>query len=76
MPNWDGWDGGSASLSELEGGGAWLDIIGPSQTYDAPPPQSQDDPFTLAPPSPRPYRTPDALTYSEGHIRRRPRIRG
>jgi hypothetical protein len=34
------WDGGSVSLSELEGGGAGPDIIGPSQTYDAPPPQS------------------------------------
>jgi hypothetical protein len=63
-------------LSELEGGGAGPDIIGPSQTYDAPPLQSQNDPFTLAPPPPRPHRAPDALTYSEGHIRRRPRTRG
>jgi hypothetical protein len=70
------WDGGSVSLSELEGGGAGPDIIGPSETYDAPPPQSQDDPFTPAPPPPRPHRVPDALTYSEGYIRRRPRTRG
>jgi hypothetical protein len=70
------WDGGSVSLSELEGGGAGPDIIGPSQTYGAPPPQSQDDPFTPAPPPPRPHHVPDALTYSEGHIRRRPRTRG
>jgi hypothetical protein len=70
------WDGGSVSLSKLEGGGTGPDIIGPSQAYDAPPPQSQDDPFTLAPPPPRPHRAPDALTYSEGHIRRRPRTRG
>jgi hypothetical protein len=70
------WDGGSVSLSELEGGGAGPDIIGLSHTYDAPPPQSQDDPFTPAPPPPRPHRAPDALTYSEGHIRRRPRTRG
>jgi hypothetical protein len=70
------WDGGSISLSELEGSGAGPDIIGPSQTYDAPPPQSQDDPFTPAPPPPRPHRAPDALTYSERHIRRRPRTRG
>jgi hypothetical protein len=70
------WDGSSVSLSELESGGARPDIIGPSQTYDAPPPQSQDDPFTPAPPPPRPHRAPDALTYSQGHIRRRPRTRG
>jgi hypothetical protein len=68
-------DGGFVSLSELEGGGAGPDIIGPSQTYDAPPPRSQDDPFTQVPPLPRPHRAPDALTYSEGHIRRRPRTR-
>jgi hypothetical protein len=60
-------------LSELMGGGAGLDIIGPFQTYDAPAPQSQDDSFMLAP---RPHRAPDALTYSEGHIRRQPRTRG
>jgi hypothetical protein len=35
MPDWDS---GSISLSELEGGGAGSDIIGPFQTYDAPPP--------------------------------------
>jgi hypothetical protein len=70
------WDGGSVSLSELEGGGAGPDIIGPSEMYDAPPLQSQDDPFTPAPPPPRPHRAPDALTYSEGHIRRRPRTGG
>jgi hypothetical protein len=29
-----------------------------------------------APPLPRPHRAPDALTYSEGYIRRRPRTRG
>jgi hypothetical protein len=68
VPDWDGWDGGSVSLSELEGGGAGPDIIGPSQTYDAPAPQSQDDPFMPAPPPPRPHRAPHALTYSEGHI--------
>jgi hypothetical protein len=49
---------------------------GSSQTYDASPPRSQDDPFTPAPPPPRPHHTPDALTYSEGHIRRRLRTRG
>jgi hypothetical protein len=76
VPDWDGWDGCSISLSELVGGGAGPDIIGPSQTYDAPAPQSQDDPFTPVPPPPRPHRAPDALTYSEGHIRRRPRTRG
>jgi hypothetical protein len=76
VPDCDGWDGGSVSLSELVGGGAGPDIISPSQTYDAPAPQSQDDPFTPAPPPPRPHRAPDALTYSEGHIRRRPRTRG
>jgi hypothetical protein len=70
------WDGSSVSLSELEGGGAGPVIIGPSQTYDAPPPQPQDDPFTPAPPPPHPPHAPDALTYSEGHIRRRPRTRG
>jgi hypothetical protein len=64
------WDGGCVSLSELEGGDAGADIIGPSQTYDAPSLQTQDDPFTPAPPPPRPHRAPDALTYSEGHIRR------
>jgi hypothetical protein len=32
------WDSSSVSLSELEGGGAGLDIIGPSQMYDVPPP--------------------------------------
>jgi hypothetical protein len=58
------------------GGGAGPDIIDPSQTYDAPAAQSQDDPFTPAPPPPRPHRAPDAFTYSEGHIRRRPRTRG
>jgi hypothetical protein len=72
MPDWDG---DSVSLSELEGGGAGPDIIGPFQTYDAPPPQSQDDSFTPAPPQARPHRAPDALTYSEWHIRRRPRTR-
>jgi hypothetical protein len=69
------WDGGCVRLSELEGGGAGPDIIGPSQTYDAPPLQTQDDPFTPAPPPRRPHRAPDALTYSEGHIRRRPRTK-
>jgi hypothetical protein len=44
MPDWDG---GCVSLSELEGGGAGADIIGPSQTYDASPLQAQDDPFTV-----------------------------
>jgi hypothetical protein len=63
-------------LSELKGGVAGPDIIGASQTYDALAPQSQDDPFTPAPPPPRPHRAPDALTYSEGHIRRWPRTRG
>jgi hypothetical protein len=76
VPDWDGWDGGSVSLSELVGGGAGPDIIGSFQTYDAPAPQSQDDPFTPAPPPPRPHRASDALMYSEGHIRRRPRTRG
>jgi hypothetical protein len=75
VPDWDG-DCDCVSLSELEGGGTGPDIIGPSQTYDAPPPQTQDEPFTPAPPPPRPHRAPDALTYSEGHIRRRPRTRG
>jgi hypothetical protein len=70
------WDGGCVSLSELEDGGTGSDIIGPSQTYDASPPQTQDDPFTPTPPPPRPHRAPDALTYSEEHIRRRPRTRG
>jgi hypothetical protein len=60
----------------VEGVGAGPDIIGPSQTYDAPASQSQDDPFTPAPPPPRPHRAPNALTYSEGHIRRRLRTRG
>jgi hypothetical protein len=31
VPDWDCWDGGSVSLSELEGGGAGPDIIGPSR---------------------------------------------
>jgi hypothetical protein len=75
VPDWDDWEGGSVSWSELVGGGAGPDIIGPSQTYDAPAAQSQDDPFTPAPPPPRPHRAPDALTYSEGHIHRRPRTR-
>jgi hypothetical protein len=70
------WDGGCVSLSKLEGGGAGPDIIDPSQTYDAPLPQSQDDPFTPAPPLPRPHHALDALTYSEGHVRRRSRTRG
>jgi hypothetical protein len=72
----DDWDGGSATWSELVGGSAGPDIIGPSQTYDAPGAQSQDDPFTPAPPPPRPYRAPDAFMYSEDHIRRRARTRG
>jgi hypothetical protein len=59
-----GWDGGSVNLSELEGGGAGPDIIGPSQTYDAPPPQSRDDPFTPAPP-------PLVLTVLQMHSRTR-----
>jgi hypothetical protein len=63
-------------VPELEGGGAGPDIIGSSQTYDAPPLQIQDDPFTPAPPPPRPHHAPDALTYSEEHMRRRPRTRG
>ena len=66
------WDAGSFSLSELD-----ADIIGPSQTHDAPPPQIQEDAFTTPPevvPRPtRPHRSPDALTYSEGHIPRRAR---
>ena len=61
------WDGGSFSLSEC-----YADIIGPSQTHDAPPPQIQEDAFTTPPevvPRPtRPHRSPDALTYSEGNI--------
>jgi hypothetical protein len=72
----DDWEGGSVTWSELVGGGAGPDIIGPSQTYDAPAAQSQDDPFTPAPPPPRPHRAPDAFPYSEGHIRRRPRTTG
>jgi hypothetical protein len=76
VPDWDDWDGGSVSLSELVGGVAGPDIIGPSQTYDTPAPRSQDDPFTPVPPPPRPHRAPDALRYSEGHIRRRHRARG
>jgi hypothetical protein len=35
VPDWDDWEGGSATWSELVGGGAGPDIIGPSQTYDA-----------------------------------------
>jgi hypothetical protein len=70
------WDGGSVSLSELVGGGAGPDIIGPSKTYEAPAPQSQDDPFMPVPPPPHPHHALDALTYSEGHIHRRPRTRG
>jgi hypothetical protein len=69
VPDWDGWDDGSVSLSVLEGGSAGSDIIGPSQTYDAPAPQSQNDPFMPAPPPPRPHHAPDALTHSKGHIR-------
>jgi hypothetical protein len=76
VPDWDDWEGGSATWSKLVGGGAEPDIIGPSQTYDAPSAQSQDDPFTPAPPPPRPHRAPDAFTYSEDHIRRRARTRG
>jgi hypothetical protein len=76
VPDWDDWEGGSATWSELVGGGAGPDIIGPSQTYDASDAQSQDDPFTPAPPPPRPHRAPDAFTYSEDHIRRRARTRG
>jgi hypothetical protein len=75
VPDWDDWDGGSVSLSELVGGGAGADIIGPSQMYDAPAPQYQDDPFTLASPPPRPHRAPDALTYLEGYISRWPTTR-
>jgi hypothetical protein len=63
-------------LSELDGGGAEADIIGPSQTYDAPPLQTQDDPFTLTSPPPHPHHAPDELTYLQGHICRRPRTRG
>jgi hypothetical protein len=76
VPDWDDWEGGSATWSELVGGGAGPDIIGPSQTYDASGAQSQDDPFTPAPPPSRPHRAPDAFTYLEDHIRRRPRTRG
>jgi hypothetical protein len=76
VPDWDDWEGGSVTWSELVGGGAGPDIIGLSQMYDAPGAQCQDDPFTPAPPPPRPHRDPDAFTYSEGHIRRRPRTRG
>jgi hypothetical protein len=36
VPDWDDWECGSVSWSELVGGGAGPDIIGPSQTYDAP----------------------------------------
>jgi hypothetical protein len=63
------WDGGCVSLLELEGGGAGPEIIGPSETYDAPPLQTQDDPFMPAAPPPRPHCALDALTYSEGHVR-------
>jgi hypothetical protein len=76
VPDWDDWEGGSATWSELVGGGAEPDIIGPSQTYDALGAQFQDDPFTPAPPPPRPHRAPDAFTYSEDHIRRQVRTRG
>jgi hypothetical protein len=76
VPDWDDWEGGSATLSELVGGGAGPDIISPSQTYDAPGAQSQDDLFTPAPPPPRLHHAPDAFTYSEDHIRRRARTRG
>jgi hypothetical protein len=76
VPDWDDWEGGSATWSELVGGGAEPDIIGPSQTYDAPGAQSQDDPFTPAPLLPRPHRAPNAFTYSEDHIRRWARARG
>jgi hypothetical protein len=76
VPDWDDWEGGSVTWSELVGGGAGPDIIGPSETYDAPGAQSQNNPFTPAPPPPRPHRAPDAFTYSEDHIRRRPRTRG
>jgi hypothetical protein len=72
----DDWEGGSATWSELVGGGAEPDIIGPSQTYDVSGAPSQDDPFTPAPPPPRPHRAPDAFTYSEDHICRRARTRG
>jgi hypothetical protein len=44
--DWDDWEGGSVSWLELVGGGTGPDIIGPSQTYDAPAAQSQNDPFT------------------------------
>jgi hypothetical protein len=76
VPNWDDWEGRSATWLELVGGDAGPDIIGPSQTYDAPAAQYQDDPFTPAPPAPRPHRAPDAFTYSEDHIRRQARTRG
>jgi hypothetical protein len=62
VPDWDDWEGGSATWSELVGGGTGPNIIGPSQTYDALGAQSQDDPFTPAPPPPRPHRAPDAFT--------------
>jgi hypothetical protein len=76
VPDWDDWEGGSATWSELVGGGAEPDIIGPSQTYDAPSAQLQDDPFTPAPPPPRLHRASNVFTYSEDHIRRRARTRG
>jgi hypothetical protein len=41
VQDWNDWEGGSATWSELVGGGAGPDIIGPSQTYDAPGAQSQ-----------------------------------
>jgi hypothetical protein len=62
VPDWDNWEGGSVTWSELVGGGAGPDIIGPYQMYDAPGAQSQDDPFTPAPPPPRPHHAPDAFS--------------
>jgi hypothetical protein len=76
VPDWDDWEGGSSTWSELVGGAARPNIIGPSQTYDALGAQSHDDPFTPAPPPPCPHCAPDAFTYSEDHIRRRARTGG
>jgi hypothetical protein len=70
VPDWDDWEGGSVTWSELVGGGAGPDIIGPSQTYDTPGAQSQDDSFMPAPPPPRPHCSPYAFTYSEGRTKR------
>jgi hypothetical protein len=69
------WKGSCVNLSELDGGGA-------GQTSFAPPRRTT---LHLYRPrmtrsrrrrAPRPHRALDALMYSEGHIRRRPRTRG